>query len=262
MTLSHHEDRSNIKSAQEKIEEALEQMNKDAKDVNSIKLWKRLPKMSATPSPSKNVDVASELGNVRIRKMALDLLSWNREEIRFPLEGKMLFTQPNEANWKKVWTGKLSPISALLAVWSTDELPTVLPNKTLIFPEETGNIKDASLLLVREKNSRFTLVRDPLPLERCVVCCEPDWDDCFEIQEFVSKESYVFKGEEPDQTTLWFRTLQFYTQSLGGWRKRRKGLGNIMFDPNFPSSAAAIASPASANCPDDENVEGAAAAVE
>ena len=30
---------------------------------------------------------------------------------------------------------------------------------------------------------------------------------------------------------MWFQTLQFYTQSLGGWRKRRKGLANIMVDP-------------------------------
>ena len=30
-------------------------------------------------------------------------------------------------------------------------------------------------------------------MENCVVCCEQDWDDCFEIQEFVSKDTYVFK---------------------------------------------------------------------
>ena len=31
---------------------------------------------------------------------------------------------------------------------------------------------------------------------------------------------------------MWFKTLQFYTQCLGGWRKRRKALGNIMIAPN------------------------------
>ncbi len=35
--------------------------------------------------------------------------------------------------------------------------------------------------------------QDPLPLERCIVCCEPEWDDYFEIQEFVNKECFVFK---------------------------------------------------------------------
>ena len=40
-------------------------------------------------------------------------------------------------------------------------------------------------------------LQDPLPLDHCVICCEQDWDDCFEIQEFVSKESYVFKVTKP-----------------------------------------------------------------
>lgn len=40
----------------------------------------------------------------------------------------------------------------------------------------------------------------------------------------------MFQGDGPDQTKAWFQTLQFYTQSLGGWRKRRKGLANIMVD--------------------------------
>ena len=127
-------------------------------------------------------------------------------------------------------------------------------------------------------------------MENCVVCCEQDWDDCFEIQEFVSKDTYVFKvsylklflvllsepkckllsshftvdelaknensllatlkfiwffffylkGEEPEDTMMWFKTLQFYTQCLGGWRKRRKGLANIMIDPNLINSTAAM----------------------
>ena len=45
------------------------------------------------------------------------------------------------------------------------------------------------------------------------------------------------QGDDAEQTRLWFQTLQFYSQSLGGWRKRRKGLGNIMIDPNLISPA-------------------------
>lgn len=41
------------------------------------------------------------------------------------------------------------------------------------------------------------------------------------------------QGEDPDQTDTWFEILQFYSQSMGGWRKRRKGLGNIVIDPNL-----------------------------
>ena len=58
---------------------------------------------------------------------------------------------------------------------------------------------------------------------------------------------------------MWFKTLQFYTQCLGGWRKRRKALGNIMIDPNVVTAtenlkihsegAEAEALGATDNCP-------------
>jgi len=243
VTPTHHPDKDDIKTAQDRIEAALEQMNKDAKDVvNSSKLWKRLQPMmssSGNNSPIKKSD-SEDLSSIKLRKMALEMLGWNSEETRFPLEGRILFTQPNDANWKKVWTVKMASIQTLLCVLSPDNLPEVTSNKELIFPPESTTIKDASLIMVREKNAKYTLVRDPLPMENCVVCCEQDWDDCFEIQEFVSKDTYVFKGEEPEDTMMWFKTLQFYTQCLGGWRKRRKGLANIMIDPNLINSTAAM----------------------
>ena len=90
---------------------------------------------------------------------ALEILGWNQEEARFPLEGRVLFTQPNDANWKKVWTVKMTSIQALLCVLSPDELPEVTSNKELIFPPESSPIKDASLIMVREKNAKYTLVR-------------------------------------------------------------------------------------------------------
>ena len=40
-------------------------------------------------------------------------------------------------------------------------------------------------------------LQDPLPLERCIVCCEPEWEDFFEIQDFVNKESFIFKASPP-----------------------------------------------------------------
>ena len=70
-----------------------------------------------------------------------------------------MFTQPNDANWKKVWTVKMSPIQALLCVLSPEELPEVTSNKELIFPPDSSTIKDASLIMVREKNAKYTLVR-------------------------------------------------------------------------------------------------------
>jgi hypothetical protein len=55
---------------------------------------------------------------------------------------------------------------------------------------------------------------------------------------------------------MWFQTLQFYTQSLGGWRKRRKGLGNIMIDPNLIVPTTPTSTPVSTPTPNE--VEGAA----
>lgn len=62
----------------------------------------------------------------------------------------------------------------------------------LNFPKHTG-IREASLLVVKEKCGRYTLVREPLYLDRCVVCSEADWDEYFEIQEISSKDTFIFK---------------------------------------------------------------------
>lgn len=37
------------------------------------------------------------------------------------------------------------------------------------------------------------LVQEPLYLDRCIVCCETDLEDYFEIQELSSKETFIFK---------------------------------------------------------------------
>ena len=41
------------------------------------------------------------------------------------------------------------------------------------------------------------------------------------------------QAEESNMTGAWFRALQYYSQCLGGWRKRRRGLANIMVDPGM-----------------------------
>jgi len=65
-------------------------------------------------------------------------------------------------------------------------------SEKLNFPKHTG-IREASLLLVKEKCGRYTLIREPLYLDRCVVCSEADWDDYFEVQEISSKDTFIFK---------------------------------------------------------------------
>lgn len=52
--------------------------------------------------------------NIKLRKMAIDVLEWNHDEVRFAMEGKLLVTQPTDNNWRKGRTIKLAPINALL----------------------------------------------------------------------------------------------------------------------------------------------------
>ena len=40
----------------------------------------------------------------------------------------------------------------------------------------------------------------------------------------------LFQGEDPQQTLHWYHCIRFYTNSLGGWRKRRNALANIMIN--------------------------------
>lgn len=68
-------------------------------------------------------------------------------------------------------------------------------NDILNFPKHSG-IREASLLLVREKGGRYTLLRDPLYLDKCIVCTESDWEDYFEVQEISSKDTFIFKVKE------------------------------------------------------------------
>ena len=100
-----------------------------------------------------------------VPQMALESLKWSEEEVRFPLEGRILYTQPSDgssiSNWhKKAWTVKLTPVQAVLAVHSTENLPDITVKKELIFPSDIAPIKDASLVVVkREKGAKFSLVR-------------------------------------------------------------------------------------------------------
>ena len=63
---------------------------------------------------------------------------------------------------------------------------------------------------------------------------------------------HFLQGEDPELTKVWFQALQFYTQSLGGWRKRRKGLGHIVIDSKLVSP--------SSETPPSDIVDGATAA--
>lgn len=71
----------------------------------------------------------------------------------------MLFAQP-DGNWKRGRTVKLQPIFALLATLGkpNNKYRSDFEPGTLSFPSKTG-IREATLLLIKEKCGRFTLIR-------------------------------------------------------------------------------------------------------
>jgi len=72
-------------------------------------------------------------------------------------------------------------------------------------------------------------------LDKCIVCAEvADVEDCFEVQEIATRDTFIFKSEH--KTKEWVRALQYHAQSLGGWRRRRNALANIMMNGMVPRS--------------------------
>ncbi|KAF5288197.1 hypothetical protein FQA39_LY03965 [Lamprigera yunnana] len=219
-TPSHYENRDQLKEAQHKIELHLNHMNSETKDVPS-KLWRRIGSSSGR-RPSAEMDLVS----IKLRKIAVDVLEWNHEEAKFALEGKLLFTQPTDNNWRKGRTIKLAPINALLVTNGKQMYNNKGEENGLTFPK--NGVREAALLLVRDKNGRFSLLREPLYLDRCIIATDLAWNSYFEVQEVIGKDTFIFKAEDDDLTRQWYRQLQFHAQGLGGWRKRRNALANIM----------------------------------
>ncbi|KAL6432318.1 hypothetical protein ACFW04_006748 [Cataglyphis niger] len=217
------EAKKRLKQAQTNIELHLEHMNAEAKDVTSTKLWRRI---SIIQNGRRSIG-EQDMVNIKLRKMAVEILEWAHEEARFALEGRLLVAQPTDNNWRRGRTVKLAPVTAMLVTNGKPNAEHPEFNNDSLFPKQIG-IKEATLLLVKEKLGRYSLLREPLYLDKCIVCCETDLEDYFEIQELSSKETFIFKAEDGARTKRWCRTLQAHAQSLGAWRKRRGALPNIM----------------------------------
>ncbi|XP_076297924.1 rho guanine nucleotide exchange factor at 64C isoform X2 [Lasioglossum baleicum] len=217
------EAKERLKQAQANIELHLEHMNAEAKDVTSTKLWRRI----SIIQNGRRLIGEQDMVNIKLRKMAVEVLEWAHEEARFVLEGRLLVAQPTDNNWRRGRTVKLAPVTAMLVTNGKPNTEDVEFNDDSLFPRYIG-IKEATLLLVKEKFGRYSLLREPLYLDKCIVCCETDLEDYFEVQELYSKETFIFKAEDGARTKRWCRTLQAHAQSLGAWRKRRGALPNIM----------------------------------
>ncbi|CAH0761032.1 unnamed protein product [Diatraea saccharalis] len=235
-------EREDVRAAQRCVESRLEEINAAAAAAaaaaRDVPLWRRL---AAARRTAHDLHVA----DIRLRKMAVDVLDWNHDDARFAMEGKLLFTQPNDNNWRKGRTIKLTPINALLVtngkpttIHKTNEIRETREARDREAREREGEalfarsgVREAALLLVREKAGRYTLQREPLFLDRCVVAADHEPEHFFEVHEITTKDSYIFKAEENARTRTWYRQLQYHAQGAGAWRKRRNALANIMINP-------------------------------
>uniref|UniRef100_A0A2S2PGZ6 PH domain-containing protein n=2 Tax=Schizaphis graminum TaxID=13262 RepID=A0A2S2PGZ6_SCHGA len=148
------------------------------------------------------------------------------------MEGRLLYTQPSDHNWRRGGrTIKLMPINAIIVTLGKPNDNYNPDADDIVFPRQNG-IRDASLVLLKEKSGRISLLREPMYLDRCVLCCESDWDDYFELHEITTKDTYILKGQDGEQTKMWYKQLQYHCQTLGCWRKRRNALANIMINRN------------------------------
>ena len=67
-----------------------------------------------------------------------------------------------------------------------------------------------------------------LPLNLKVPCCFfAELKDAFEVVS-VGKESYVFRASTSREYRRWLKYLRLESKDLGTWKRRRKGLPNIM----------------------------------
>uniref|UniRef100_A0A8D8V5A8 Myosin-M heavy chain n=1 Tax=Cacopsylla melanoneura TaxID=428564 RepID=A0A8D8V5A8_9HEMI len=244
VTPDHHAGKDLLIEAQHNIQLHLEHINSLAKDLSTTKLWRKISMMN-------NRRVGYELEDttyIKLRKLSVDVLDWPQDEVRFLLEDKLSYTQPTEHNWKRGRTVKLTPVNAVLVSLCKPITDTTLsdlesdstnctqpadltnpttPTLSKLYPP--SGVKEASLILLKEKNGRFALLREPLYLDKCIVYCDMELqDDYFELQEISTRDTFVFKADDPDRTKLWYRQLQCLVQGLGTWRRRRNALANIM----------------------------------
>ncbi|CAG0912652.1 unnamed protein product [Notodromas monacha] len=168
-----------------------------------------------------------------INALALDILEWSAENVCFAMEGRLSFTQAGDNMWTRRGKNvKLTPTYALLVIrgnLTSQYNPADADGDVLFFARRKG-IEQAALLLARERNSRYALIRDPLMLDKCIVSSDTEVEGYFEVHDHSTKDTLYFKAESQSSSSMWFRVLQYHCHSLGNWRRRRNALANIMID--------------------------------
>nr|XP_014436399.1 uncharacterized protein LOC102443795 isoform X2 [Pelodiscus sinensis] len=222
-TIEYHPDHGSLREAKSRIESHLEHINMKTKQEGNT--WTL---RSFRQDSKKNREVI----NIEMRETAIKTMGWLREETRFVMEGPLQLAQPPDGQWVKKGskTLKFQNMQVLLMV----NIKRV--SDSSLEAAELGPVKDAVLVLIRDKNNgKFSLLREPLRLSNCVVSADPDSSDTFELIE-IRREAFVFRDGDTARTHHWFRQIRRYSRELGSWKKRRNALPNIMISTSHNRS--------------------------
>ncbi|KAK8748314.1 hypothetical protein OTU49_016070 [Cherax quadricarinatus] len=231
-----HPSREECRRAKEKIELHLQHMNNETKDMSPTKLWRRISMSVGSGAPLKRPSQPHDFStNLKLRKLALEVLEWSAEEARVVREGRLFCLAPDSNNWTRRGRSlKMASVHLLLITLGspTFVFEDAVPEDGLVTPRNL-NIKDAAILAFKDhKVSKAALIRhEPWLLSRCVVAWECEGEtECFELTDLNSRDTYIFKGSDSTSTEAWFRYIQFHALSVGMWKRRRPALANIMIN--------------------------------
>ncbi|XP_042855329.1 uncharacterized protein LOC122242169 isoform X2 [Penaeus japonicus] len=231
-----HPSREDCRRAKEKIELHLQHMNNETKDISPTKLWRRISMSVGSGTPLKRSPQPHDYStNLKLRKLALEVLDWNPEEASVVREGRLFCLTPDSNNWTRRGRSlKMASVHVLLVTHGSPRavFEDEVPEDGLVTPRDLG-IKDAALLAFKDhKVSKAAMIRhDPWLLSQCVVAWEAEGEaECFEVTDLSSKETYIFKGSDSTSTEVWFRHVQFHALAVGMWKRRRPALANIMIN--------------------------------
>ncbi|BES87317.1 RhoGEF domain [Nesidiocoris tenuis] len=149
-------------------------------------------------------------------------------ETRFAMEGKLLFAQSADGTVLDISKARLRPVDAVLVILGTPTEGYKPEGDAPTLNNNTG-IREAALVLVKDHMGKYSLIRDPLYLDKCVVSrVQQAQEEGIEVRSVMSEENYYFQGESREDTIRWLRQLQYHAQGLGAWRQRRNAVPNIV----------------------------------
>ncbi|KAJ7357847.1 hypothetical protein OS493_022665 [Desmophyllum pertusum] len=220
-------DREKLKMAQRRIEEQLNKINALNTTVESRQRRYRA---------SQQLGRSDSLDKLQMKKMASDILNWAWKECSFLCTAYSRSVEINihefGASWNRRSSKKAMSVCALFCVRGHAEYVRIDSDdegecEEPLFPGE-GEVTDAAIVLLRKKMSgKYTLFKEPLFLDTCVIYRDCERKDAFEIVS-MGKETYVFRASTSREYRRWLKYLRLESKELGAWKRRRNGLPNIM----------------------------------